>query len=76
MIACPAGIFGVIAYHGQNEDVQNVDSRFVRDSFHQYGIEVIRHFCTFNLDTNVVVTYPEVRCQPAPPPLPFALPLP
>ena len=61
MIAAPTGVFVAIAYHGYDEDVEAVDSNFVRDRFAQ-GIELPKHFVTFNLDTNVVVTYPEV-CQ-------------
>jgi hypothetical protein len=63
MIAAPTGVFVAIAYHGYDEDVEAVDSNFVRDRFAQ-GIELPKHFVTFNLDTNVVVTYPEVCQQP------------
>ena len=60
LIAAPGGVFGVVAYHGDAEDVQNVDGHHVRDAFQRQLIELIPHFVTFNLDTNVVVTYPEV----------------
>ena len=64
MIAGEGGIFGAVAYHADAEDIRGVDSRFVRDAYIRSGLETIKHFTMFNIDTNVVVTYPEV-CYPA-----------
>ena len=60
LIGLKEGIFGVVSYHGHHEDVRDVHSNFVRDCYHQQQIELIPHFITFNLYTNVVITYPEV----------------
>ena len=57
LIGLEEGIFGVVSYHGHREDVRDVHSDFVRDCYQQQQIELIPHFVTFNLYTNVVITH-------------------
>ena len=52
-----------MTYHMDAEDIMEVQPEQVRRAWQIAGIEVIPHYVTINVDTNVVFVYPEVCCE-------------
>ena len=61
LLRSEGGIFLVHTYHLHSEDIEEVDTDNIRDAMHLHGVEVVPHYVVFNMDTGVVMTYPEVR---------------
>ena len=60
------GVFIVHTYHLHSEDIEDVNTDNIRDAMHVHGVEVVPHYVVFNMDTGVVLTYPEVcKCRPS-----------